>query len=92
MTRWARFMADGVPTFGTLDGNTLAEHSGDMFGTSTGTGRTFELDGAELLIPVVPGKVVALANNFHALLTKSGGTVPVEPLYFFKSNHCSNNP
>jgi 2-keto-4-pentenoate hydratase/2-oxohepta-3-ene-1,7-dioic acid hydratase in catechol pathway len=38
-----------------------------------------------LLSPCVPGKIVALWNNFHALAEKLGKAPPPHPLFFIKS-------
>jgi 2-keto-4-pentenoate hydratase/2-oxohepta-3-ene-1,7-dioic acid hydratase in catechol pathway len=38
----------------------------------------------------VPGKIVALWNNFHAAAAKNGWAVPAEPLYFIKSTGALN--
>lgn len=86
MTRWVRFAGENGPRFGTLEDDTVHEHSGDMFGEPTPTGVSVPLASCDLLTPVEPTKMVALANNYHALLEKSGGHVPEEPLYFFKAN------
>ena len=37
-------------------------------------------------MPINPGKMVALVDNYHALVTKLARAVPKEPLYFLKSN------
>ncbi len=87
MTRWARYQQHGEIHFGTLDGGgVLHEHSGDLFASTQATGRTAALASVELLTPVVPSKMVAMANNFHALIEKMQGTVPEDPFYFFKAN------
>jgi 2-keto-4-pentenoate hydratase/2-oxohepta-3-ene-1,7-dioic acid hydratase in catechol pathway len=95
MTRWARYAREGAIRFGTLEGETLTEHSGDLFGEHAPTGETHALWDVELLAPVAPGKIVALANNFRALIEKLGLEVPPEPLYFIKANgslHATGKP
>ena len=87
MARWARYRHDGAVHFGTVeDDGGIREHEGDLFAGPRPTGRTVALAEVELLTPVVPGKMVALWNNFHALIEKTGADVPPEPLYFFKAN------
>jgi len=86
MTHWARYTHAGETGFGILHDGRIAEHSGDLFDDTEATGRELELAEVELLTPVQPSKMVALANNFHRLLEKTGAAVPQEPLYFFKAN------
>ena len=83
--RWARFEYAGNVGFGTLDGNGVREHHGDMFGTSEPTGATFVLSDVKLLTPTAPSKVIALWNNFHALGAKLNLAAPAEPLYLLKA-------
>ncbi len=85
MTLWVRFEHGGVEGFGTLDGESVAVRSGDMFAVSEPTGQILALDQLRLLVPVRPGKIVGLWNNFHALATKLGAAVPDTPLYFLKA-------
>ncbi len=37
--------------------------------------------------PCTPSKIVAMVDNFHALVTKLEHAVPAEPLYFLKGNN-----
>ena len=85
MPRWARINHDGRDCFGTIEGEALRVHSGDMFGHATATGGSIPLADAKLLTPVVPGKMVALVDNYRALVAKLGHAVPNEPLYFLKA-------
>ena len=83
--RWVRFEHAGKVGFGTLDGNRVHEHSGDMFAGANATGTMLALIDVRLLSPTAPSKVIALWNNFHALGEKLKLAPPVEPLYFLKS-------
>jgi 2-keto-4-pentenoate hydratase/2-oxohepta-3-ene-1,7-dioic acid hydratase in catechol pathway len=85
ITRWVRFEHQGSTGFGTLAGDTVAEHAGDMFGAPRPTGRQLPLSGLKLLAPVRPGKVLGLWNNYMALAAKLQLADPAEPLYFLKS-------
>ena len=82
---WIRFEQGGKARFGTLDGDAVHEHAGDMFAGSEPTGRLFALADLELLTPTVPTKVIALWNNFRALGEKLKLAVPAEPLYLLKA-------
>jgi 2-keto-4-pentenoate hydratase/2-oxohepta-3-ene-1,7-dioic acid hydratase in catechol pathway len=83
---WVRFAHGGSTGFGTLSGNAIAVHDGDMFGVAKPTGASVALDDVTLLTPCEPSKMVGLVNNFRALLTKLNQPVPEEPLYFIKSS------
>ncbi len=87
MTRWIRFSDRGVVGFGTLEGGQIAVHQGDLYENPRPTGQTVELAAVRVLTPTVPGKMVALANNFRALVAKLNQPVPAEPLYFLKANN-----
>src|SRR5690242_20067420 len=85
MARWARVSREGRELFGTIDGDALRVHSGSMLAEAKPTGETIPLAAAKLLTPVVPGKMVALVDNYRALVAKLGHAVPAEPLYFLKA-------
>ena len=83
--RWLRFEHAGEVGFGTLDGDRVHQHQGDMFGASEPTGTVFPLADVKLLTPTEPSKVIALWNNFHEIGDKLNLPVPVEPLYLLKA-------
>jgi 2-keto-4-pentenoate hydratase/2-oxohepta-3-ene-1,7-dioic acid hydratase in catechol pathway len=85
MARWIRFEQGGRTGFGRLEGDRIAVHSGDLFGSPSATGQTVALAAVKVLTPTMPGKMFALWNNFHALATNLNAAIPAEPLYFFKS-------
>jgi ketopantoate reductase/2-keto-4-pentenoate hydratase/2-oxohepta-3-ene-1,7-dioic acid hydratase in catechol pathway len=85
MTQWIRFERDGRTGFGTLEGGTIAVHSGDMFAGSKPTGESVPLGQVRVLTPCEPSKMVCLWNNFHQLAAKNDFPVPAEPLYFLKA-------
>ena len=85
MALWIRFNHAGRTQFGTLQGDRIAVHEGDLFNAPRSTGLSLSVSDVEMLAPVVPGKIVALANNFHALIAKLGIAAPSEPTWFFKS-------
>lgn len=86
MAQWLRFERNGQAGFGTLEGGTIRVHSGNMFEGATPTGESLAKSATKPLIPCVPQKMVALVDNYHALVTKLQHAVPAEPLYFLKSN------
>ena len=93
MTQWVRFRtADGRVGFGTLRGDHVVEHSGDMFASSAPTGRSLPSGTFTLLNPCQPSKIVALWNNFHALAAKLGKAAPSHALFLIKPQSCVIGP
>lgn len=83
--RWLRFQHFDTVRFGTIEGDKIRIYQGDMFDAPERTDFTLQLSDVTLLTPVVPGKVLALWNNFHALGKKLGLEPPAEPLYLLKT-------
>lgn len=50
----------------------------------TPTGDEVPLEGARLLAPVTPTKIVCVGRNYRAHAAELGNDVPAEPLLFFK--------
>jgi len=85
MTVWLRYAIDGAEGFGSLSGNEIRVHSGDIFSNPQPTGESLPLSSVKLLMPCQPSKMICLWNNFHALAAKLGVAEPAEPLYFIKA-------
>jgi len=88
MTHWARFEHDGIEHFGSLSGDAIEVHAGDLFHAPESTGRQLRLSEVRLLPPVRPGKMVAVWNNLRASAAKHGWEEPAEPLYVLKPSTC----
>lgn len=86
MARWMRVEHEGAVRFGTVCEDRIAVHTGDMFADPQPSGRSIALGDVRVLTPVVPSKMIALANNSGPALAKSGAPVPEEPLYLLKAN------
>ncbi|MDH3690680.1 MAG: fumarylacetoacetate hydrolase family protein [Gammaproteobacteria bacterium] len=86
MASWVRFDHNGLVGFGTLHHDAITIHQGDMFANPTATSASLSLDEVKVLTPTVPGKMIALWNNFFALAEKLNLSVPSEPLYFLKAD------
>ena len=89
---WIRYSHDGTTGFGTLSGDRIDVHRGNMFANPEPTGKTLSLSAVKLLMPMQPTKVIALWNNFAALGEKLGLAVPAEPLYLLKAPNTFANP
>jgi len=85
MAKWIRFEQGGEAGFGTLEGDNIAVHSGDLFAGATPSGRTVKLSDVQLLTPCHPSKMICLWNNFHQLAAKNDFKEPKEPLWFLKA-------
>jgi len=87
MTQWIRFALGGRTGFGILENETIRVHGGDLFAQSRATGEVLALASVKVLTPTLPSKMVALVDNYHALVAKLNHAVPPEPLYFLKGNN-----
>jgi len=81
---WIRFLHLDTVRFGTIEGDKIRVFKGDMFDSPSRTDIAIRLSEATLLTPVVPGKVLAMWNNYQALGRKLGLAAPSEPLYLIK--------
>jgi 2-keto-4-pentenoate hydratase/2-oxohepta-3-ene-1,7-dioic acid hydratase in catechol pathway len=87
MAHWLRFEHEGHIGFGTVEGSTIGVCAGNMFDAPRATGQSLAFDQVKVLTPTMPGKMVALVDNYHALVAKLNHAVPAEPLYFLKGNN-----
>jgi 2-keto-4-pentenoate hydratase/2-oxohepta-3-ene-1,7-dioic acid hydratase in catechol pathway len=87
MAHWLRFQHQGKTGFGQVQGEQVLVFTGDLFNNPQATGETLKLSDVTVDIPCVPSKMVAMVDNFHALVTKLEHAVPAEPLYFLKGNN-----
>jgi 2-keto-4-pentenoate hydratase/2-oxohepta-3-ene-1,7-dioic acid hydratase in catechol pathway len=65
-----------------LDGNTVNEISGGLFGEHKPTGVTHRLSDVKLLAPCEPGKILAVGLNYKSHL--GGRPQPAHPEIFYK--------
>jgi len=87
MAQWLRFQYQGKSGLGQVQGEQIAIYEGDLFNAPKATGQTIKLADVTIDIPCTPSKMVAMVDNFHALVTKLEHAVPAEPLYFLKGNN-----
>jgi 2-keto-4-pentenoate hydratase/2-oxohepta-3-ene-1,7-dioic acid hydratase in catechol pathway len=77
VTKYVRYEAAGVTSFGIVDGDNVRELSGDLFASPRPTGKTLKLAQVKLLAPVKPGKVIAVGLNYKSHLgTQAPATYP----------------
>ena len=87
MTHWIRFEHGGKTGFGVREGETIRVHDGDMFAQPRAGGELLALPSVKVLTPCLPSKMIALVDNYLALVAKLNHAVPPEPLYFLKSSN-----
>lgn len=83
--KWLSFTHAGADGFGTLEGDTVHVHEGELFGEARPTGRRVPIADITWRTPCRPSKMIALWNNFHALAQKNGWALATEPLYLIKT-------
>lgn len=90
--RFVRFVHDGTPSYGVVDGSIIAVIDPHPFGTWERTGQTVDLAGLRLLAPVIPTKVVCVGGNYADHAAEMGTPVPAEPLLFLKPSSAVIGP
>src|SRR6266850_6202731 len=85
MTKWIRFEQGGKIGIGTLEGDTITVHTGDVFAGAKPSGQTLKLSEVQVRTPCQPSKMICLWNNFHQLAAKNDFQQPKEPLWFLKA-------
>lgn len=66
--RYVRYLNNGQPALGSIDGENIRELRGDLFSNPRPTGRTVKLAAVKLLPPVEPSKVIAVGLNYKSHL------------------------
>lgn len=90
VTRYVRYSRRGAVSYGILDGETIREIQGPLFGKHAETGTTVKLAEVKLLYPCQPPKILALAGNYKSHLGK--GTPFKNPEIFYKPVSSLQNP
>ena len=85
MARWLRFLRDGAPVLGALEGDAVHVQAGDLFAGPRPTGEVVPLAGLTLAMPVEPTQLIGLVTNFRTAAEKQGQAIPAEPLWFLKA-------
>jgi 2-keto-4-pentenoate hydratase/2-oxohepta-3-ene-1,7-dioic acid hydratase in catechol pathway len=90
VTSYIRYRSGSTVSQGILDGGTIREIRGDLFGSHTETGATHRLTDVELLYPCQPGKIMAVGLNYKSHL--GGRPQPAHPEMFYKPVTALQNP
>ncbi len=82
MTTFARFRhSDGI-SYGTIEGNRIAQLAGSLLDPPQPTGKTWEKSEVQLLAPCVPPKIFAVGLNYKSHL--GDRKAPEVPEIFYK--------
>jgi 2-keto-4-pentenoate hydratase/2-oxohepta-3-ene-1,7-dioic acid hydratase in catechol pathway len=79
--KYIRYSCDGKTSYGILDGETIREIAGGLFGAKSETGKTASLRNVRLLCPCEPTKVLAVGWNYQSHI--STRKPPSNPEIFF---------
>jgi 2-keto-4-pentenoate hydratase/2-oxohepta-3-ene-1,7-dioic acid hydratase in catechol pathway len=69
---------------GIVEGHTVAELSGELWGPRDRTGRTWDLSAIRLLPPTRPSKIVCMGRNYVEHAAEMGAEPPKQPVIFLK--------
>jgi 2-keto-4-pentenoate hydratase/2-oxohepta-3-ene-1,7-dioic acid hydratase in catechol pathway len=82
--RYYRVATPGGPAWARREGETLVLLDREPWASPCETGDTVALDGARLLAPATPSKIVAVGRSYAEHAAERGREVPREPLLFLK--------
>lgn len=82
--RLVRFLAQGRPVYGVMNGDEVAELDGDFFSLFKTLKACHALSAITLLPPCVPSKIVAVGLNYSDHAEELGLPIPDEPIIFLK--------
>ena len=90
ITRYVRYRRGSTVAHGILDGETIHEIRGDLFGPHKETGSRHKLSDVKLLYPCEPPKVLAVGLNYRSHI--GNRPAPKVPEIFYKPISCLTNP
>src|SRR5882672_9661106 len=76
-TKYVRFQKGSTAVYGILEGETIREIRGDLFGDRKPAGAKHKLNEVKLLYPCTPPKVLAVGLNYKSHL--GDRTPPTSP-------------
>lgn len=85
--RIARYRFEQDVSYGIVDGQVVRQIAGTPFPSGSDvevTGREHDIDEVDILAPVLPTKIVAVAKNYADHAEEMGTEVPAEPMIFLK--------
>ena len=82
MTKYVRYRHNSTTGYGVLEGETVREIHGDLFGDHKETGKTLQLADVKLLHPCEPPKILAVGLNYKSHV--GDRKAPERPEIFYK--------
>ncbi|MDY6855527.1 MAG: fumarylacetoacetate hydrolase family protein [Thermodesulfobacteriota bacterium] len=82
--RLVRFLKDGVSKYGNVEGNTVCEIEGDIYGSYTVTKKEYSFEAIKILPPCNPTKIIAIGLNYRDHAEEVKKKLPQEPMLFLK--------
>lgn len=83
--KYVRFSDNNsLPRYGVLEGDTVREIEGEIFGDHTITDKAYKRDEVKILPPCEPSKIVAIGLNYSDHAQEMGSDLPEEPRMFLK--------
>ena len=79
--RWVRFSKDNATSYGSLNGDTITEITGEPWGNAKPTGRTLALSEVKLEVPVIPRTFYCAGINYAAHIREMAHKRGVEPVF-----------
>lgn len=80
--KYVRYRCDGRTGYGVLEGDSVQELKGGLFGERHPTGQRVSLENVTLLCPCEPSKILAVGLNYRSHL--GGQPAPAKPEIFYK--------
>jgi 2-keto-4-pentenoate hydratase/2-oxohepta-3-ene-1,7-dioic acid hydratase in catechol pathway len=90
LTRYVRYLNDSTAAYGILEGDTIHEIRGGLFGMGGETGVKHPLSDVKLLHPCEPSKILAVGRNYKSHL--GDRQAPERPEMFYKPVSALQNP
>jgi 2-keto-4-pentenoate hydratase/2-oxohepta-3-ene-1,7-dioic acid hydratase in catechol pathway len=90
MARYVRYQKDSTVAYGILDGDTVREIRGGLFGAREETGATYPIGEVKLLAPCEPSKILAVGRNYKSHL--GDRQAPERPEMFYKPVSALQHP
>jgi 2-keto-4-pentenoate hydratase/2-oxohepta-3-ene-1,7-dioic acid hydratase in catechol pathway len=90
VTKYTRYRTGSASSYGILDGETVREIEGDLFGARSETGARRPLADVKLLHPCQPTKILCVGLNYKSHL--GGRPQPSRPEIFYKPLSALQDP
>jgi 2-keto-4-pentenoate hydratase/2-oxohepta-3-ene-1,7-dioic acid hydratase in catechol pathway len=90
LAKYVRYRSDSAVAYGILDGVTVREIRGDLFGAREETAVTHPLAEVKLLYPCEPSKILAVGRNYKSHL--GDRQAPDRPEMFYKPVSALQHP